>query len=99
MLGIPIIAAVTRAPAAGVLVFFAGIATMGISTFIHILTLPVEWDASFSRALPVLERGGYLSREDLSGARRILRAAALTYVASSLASLINLWRWLAVLRR
>ena len=99
MLGIPIVAGITRTPAAGLFVLLAGIATMGIGTLIHFLTLPVEWDASFNRALPVLEKGGYLSREDLYGARRILKAAALTYVAASLASLLNLWRWIAIMRR
>ncbi len=99
MLGIPIVAAITRTPAAGLFVLFAGIATMGIGTLIHFLTLPVEWDASFNRALPVLEKGGYLPPQDLSGARRILKAAALTYVAASLASLLNLWRWIAIMRR
>ncbi len=99
MLGIPIVAGITRAPGAGLFVMFAGITTMGIGTLIHLLTLPVEWDASFRRALPVLEQGGYLSREDLSGARRILKAAALTYVAGSMASLLNLWRWIAMMRR
>jgi Zn-dependent membrane protease YugP len=99
MLGIPIVAGITRTPAAGLFVLFAGIATMGIGTLIHFLTLPVEWDASFNRALPVLEKGGYLSREDLYGARRILKAAAFTYVAASLASLLNLWRWIAIMRR
>ncbi|WP_447970013.1 zinc metallopeptidase [Nitrospira sp. M1] len=99
MLGIPIVAAITRAPGAGLLVMIAGIATMGIGTLIHFLTLPVEWDASFRRALPVLEQGGYLSPEDLSGARKILKAAALTYVAGSMASLLNLWRWIAMMRR
>lgn len=99
MLGIPIVAGMTRTPAAGLFVLFAGIATMGIGTLIHFITLPVEWDASFNRALPVLEKGGYLSREDLYGARRILKAAALTYVATSLASLLNLWRWIAIMRR
>ncbi len=99
MLGIPVAAALTRVPAAGLLVFLAGLATMGIATLVHLVTLPVEWDASFRRALPVLEQDGYLSREDLHGARRILTAAALTYVASSLASLLNLWRWIALLRR
>ena len=99
MLGIPIVAGITRTPAAGLFLLFAGIATMGIGTLIHFLTLPVEWDASFNRALPVLEKGGYLSREDLYGARRILKAAALTYVAGSLASLLNLWRWIAIMRR
>jgi Zn-dependent membrane protease YugP len=99
MLGIPIVAGITRTPAAGLLVFLAGIATMGIGTLIHFLTLPVEWDASFNRALPVLEKGGYLTPADLHGARRILKAAALTYVAASLASLLNLWRWIAIMRR
>ena len=99
MMGIPIAAALARTPAAGVLVMVAGLATMGISTLVHLVTLPVEWDASFRRALPVLRQGNYLSLEDERGARRILTAAALTYVAASLASLLNLWRWIAFLRR
>ena len=99
MMGIPIAAAVARTPMAGVVVMMAGMATMGISTLVHLVTLPVEWDASFRRALPVLQQGNYLSPDDERGARRILTAAALTYVAASLASLLNLWRWIAFLRR
>jgi hypothetical protein len=99
MMGIPIAAALAQTPVAGVLVLVAGMATMGISTLVHLVTLPVEWDASFRRALPVLQQGNYLSPEDEQGARRILTAAALTYVAASLASLLNLWRWIAFLRR
>jgi Zn-dependent membrane protease YugP len=99
MLGIPIAAAVAQTPVAGVFVLLAGMATMGISTLVHLLTLPVEWDASFRRALPVLQQGNYLSPADEQGARRILTAAALTYVAASLASLLSLWRWIAFLRR
>ena len=72
---------------------------MGISTLVHLITLPVEWDASFSRALPILQRGGYLSNKDMQGARHILTAAAFTYVAASLASLLNLWRWIMLLLR
>jgi uncharacterized protein len=99
MMGIPIATALARTPMAGILVMMAGMATMGISTLVHLITLPVEWDASFRRALPVLQQGGYLSTGDMQGARRILVAAALTYVAASLASLLNLWRWVAFLRR
>jgi len=99
MMGIPIATALARTPVAGILVLLAGMATMGISTLVHLLTLPVEWDASFRRALPVLQQGNYLSPDDMQGARRILTAAALTYVAASLASLLNLWRWVAFLRR
>ncbi len=99
MMGIPIATALARTPAAGVLVMVAGMMTMGISTLVHLVTLPVEWDASFRRALPVLQQRNYLSPDDMQGARRILIAAALTYVAASLASLLNLWRWVAFLRR
>jgi len=98
-MGIPLATALARTPMAGILVLMAGIATMGISTLVHLLTLPVEWDASFRRALPALQQGNYLSSDDMRGARRILTAAALTYVAASLASLLNLWRWVAFLRR
>ncbi|MBI5672878.1 MAG: zinc metallopeptidase [Nitrospirae bacterium] len=99
MMGIPIAAAVARTPLASVVVLMAGMATMGISTLVHLVTLPVEWDASFGRALPVLRQGRYLSSDDERGARSILTAAALTYVAASLASLLNLWRWIGFLRR
>jgi len=99
MMGIPIATALARTPTAGVFVLLAGMATMGIATLVHLITLPVEWDASFRRALPVLQQGNYLSSDDMQGARRILIAAALTYVAASLASLLNLWRWIAFLRR
>jgi len=99
MMGIPIATALTKTPAAGVFVLVAGMMTMGIATLVHLVTLPVEWDASFRRALPVLQQGNYLSPDDMQGARRILIAAALTYVAASLASLLNMWRWIAFLRR
>lgn len=99
MMGIPIATALTRTPSAGILVMVAGMATMGIATLVHLVTLPVEWDASFRRALPILQQRNYLSPDDMRGARRILIAAALTYVAASLASLLNLWRWIAFLRR
>ena len=99
MLGIPIAATLAQSPVAGVVVLVAGMATMGIATLVHLVTLPVEWDASFRRALPILQQRNYLSPQDERGARRILTAAALTYVAASLASLLNLWRWIAFLRR
>jgi Zn-dependent membrane protease YugP len=57
------------------------------------LTLPVELDASFRRALPILEMGRFLDAGDMLGARTVLRAAALTYVASSLVSLVNIARF------
>jgi hypothetical protein len=99
MIMMPIITVVARIPAAGVLMFLGGLASLGTSVVVHLVTLPVEWDASFKRALPILKKGQYISVNDQGAARRILMACALTYVASSLASLLNLWRWIAILRR
>ncbi len=99
LLSAPFIGLITRAPAPGVLLFLAGFLTLGLSVLVHLATLPTEFDASFARALPMLERGGYLRPEDEPHARRLLQAAALTYVAGSLASLLNVARWFAILRR
>jgi Zn-dependent membrane protease YugP len=98
LLATPLLGALTRSPAIVVLELGAGILVMSISVLVHAVTLPVEFDASFNRALPVLDKGGYLPKADLPAARRILKACALTYVASSLASLLNLWRWIRLLR-
>jgi Zn-dependent membrane protease YugP len=99
MVMIPVVAIIARIPAAGLLIFLGGLASLGTSVIVHLVTLPVEWDASFKRALPILKKGGYISKKDQLAARQILTACALTYVASSLASLLNLWRWIAILRR
>jgi Zn-dependent membrane protease YugP len=99
IIAIPLIAVLSRAPSAGLLFLVAGLASFGSAALVHLLTLPVELDASFRRALPLLQAGGYLRQADLRGARHILGAAAFTYVAASLASLLNLWRWLRLLRR
>jgi len=96
--GTMLISGVARAPGLALLGVTAGILTLAISVLIHLVTLPVEFDASFKRALPELDRGGYLPKTDLPGARRILRACAFTYVAASLANLLNLWRWIRYLR-
>ncbi|MEM9209642.1 MAG: zinc metallopeptidase, partial [Pseudomonadota bacterium] len=95
----PIIAAITRAPGASAIAFLAGMATLLSSTVVHFVTLPTELDASFARALPMLEKERILKEVDKPHARKLLRAAALTYVSASLASLLNVARWWAILRR
>lgn len=77
----------------------AAILSMVLGVVLNLVTLPVEWDASFGKALPLLENGEYLSAEDMASARQILTAAALTYVAASLSSLLNLGVLARVLRR
>ena len=99
LMAAPFIGILTRAPSLGLLMVLGGLLSLGASTVVHFVTLPTEWDASFRRALPLLEQGGILKPVDLPHARRLLTAAALTYVASSLASLLNVARWWALLRR
>ncbi len=94
----PLLAVVLRLPGIMLWMLGAGLLMMLMMAVAHLITLPVETDASFGRALPLLEKGDYLHPEDKAAARRILRAAALTYVAQSLASLINLGLWMRILR-
>ena len=95
----PVIVAVTRAPVMGVLFLVGGFLTLGAATLVHLVTLPMEMHASFARALPMLEKGNYLIKGDEPHARKILRAAAWTYVSASLMTLLNIGRWWAILRR
>jgi len=99
MIAVPVLAGLTRAPSVGVLMLVGGFATLCIPVLVHLLTLPTEFDASFKRALPLLTSGDYIPSEDIPAARKILMACALTYVASSLIGLLNVWRWIRVLRR
>ena len=99
MFAVPIVTLITRIPHSGLLLFLFGFGSMALATLVHIVTLPVEWDASFNKALPILREGNYIDERDEKAVREILRAAALTYVAASLASLLNLARWMAFLRR
>ena len=95
----PFIGALTRAPGLSLLMFGAGLLTLGTTTMIHFATLPTELDASFGRALPMLDEYRILKSADRPHARRLLKAAAFTYVAASLMSLLNIARWWAILRR
>jgi len=99
LMAAPFIGMLTRAPSISLLMIAGGMMSLGAATLVHLVTLPTEWDASFRRALPMLEHGEILHPVDLPHARRLLTAAALTYVAASLASLLNIARWWALLRR
>lgn len=96
---IPIIMAITRAPSAGIAMFVIGLGSMLLGTLIQLVTLPVEIDASFNKALPVLKEGNYINDKDEKSITKILRAAAFTYLAGSLSSLLNLWRWVAIFKK
>lgn len=93
----PFVFAVVHSPALLALQIAAGIALLGIRVAVHVATLPVEFDASFGKALPVLERGRYLARDDMPAARQVLKAAAWTYVAAALATLLDVVRWFRII--
>ena len=95
----PLLAIATKAPQLGGLMFIAGFLTLASTTVVHFVTLPTEFNASFDRALPLLERHRILHKSDAPHARRLLTAAALTYVSASLMSLRNIARWWAILVR
>lgn len=95
----PVLIPLLHTPFIALVTFTAGFISMGIPVIIHLNTLPVEMDASFKRALPLLEEGNYLNEKDLKESRKILKACAMTYVAASLSSLFNLWKWFKAVRR
>ena len=73
----------------------AGIALFALVVLFALITLPVEFNAS-SRALATLEGQGYLDAEEMTGARKVLNAAAMTYVASALSAILQLVRLIAI---
>ncbi|MFN3547729.1 MAG: zinc metallopeptidase [Mesorhizobium sp.] len=97
-LAAPVLTVIIRSPAALAGTIGLGIALLSVRVVVNLVTLPVETDASFAKALPILKDGGYLSEGDLPAARNVLRAAAFSYVAGALISLINLARWIRLLR-
>ena len=76
---------------------YVGIACFSLTLLFSLVTLPVEFNAS-GRALRVLEQQGYLSSEEMDGARAVLNAAAMTYVAAAISSLLQLVRLLVIAR-
>ena len=70
---------------------WAGIFLFGLSVLFQLITLPVEFNAS-ARALKALSEGGMMTSEELAGARKVLTAAAMTYVAALFVSLMSLFR-------
>ena len=98
MLAAPIMLVLARTPQVLLLEIAAGVVILGMSLAMHAFTLPVEFDASFRRALPVLKAGRYIPDADMPAARKILKAAAFTYVAAAAMSLLDVARWIRVLR-
>ena len=74
-----------------------GIALFAVAVVFQIITLPVEFDAS-SRAIKLLSENDFLDKTEIPGVKKVLGAAALTYIASTLAAVLNLVRYILISR-
>ena len=95
----PIIGIIMRHPMPFSLLLFLGLSGFIARMMVHAVTLPIEFDASFSKALPILREGNYVSQSNEKAVSRVLKAAALTYVSAALADILNLSRWIFILLR
>ena len=93
----PVGAFVAKSPAVMGITIGAAVATMLASVVMYAAILPEEYDASFNKALPMLQRG-YVTEDHMPAVKQVLKAAAYTYVAAALAEVLSLWRWIAVFR-
>lgn len=95
-LSIPLIILGLLFSASGLIVLaYAGVACFAMSTVFQLVTLPTEFNAS-RRALNALSSYGILSRDELGDAKKVLSAAAMTYVAALAVSLMQLLRLLLI---
>lgn len=86
----------SQGQAYGQWIMYVGIGLYGLSTLFALVTLPVEYNAS-RRAKKMLLDDGILSPDEITGAKKVLSAAALTYVASLLTSLVYFLRLIIML--
>jgi uncharacterized protein len=99
LMAMPVVLLLLRAPQVVFALAAVAITVQLVSILIYLIVLPEEWDASFNKALPILVDGQYVEANQVASVRQVLKAAALTYVAGALADILNLARWVAVLRR
>ena len=91
LFSVPLVTIVLKVPHAILLTAIVGVVTMIASALMYVAILPEEYDASFNKALPILENG-YIPSQHIPAIRQVLRAAALTYFAAALVDTIRLLR-------
>jgi len=82
----------------GQTVFYIGIAMFSFAVLFYLVTLPVELDAS-RRALQILKNDQLLAGEELKGAKKVLSAAAMTYIAAAASAILTLLRLISYAKR
>jgi Zn-dependent membrane protease YugP len=96
---LPLVGFAVRSPIVMGAIIAASLLLQLAGALAYLIILPEEWDASFNKAMPVLIEGEYINEAQIPAVRKILKAAALTYFASALANMLNIGRWLMILRR
>ncbi len=96
---VPFIAVLLRVPGAVIGFVALGLLFQLLGALAYLVILPEEWDASFRKAMPILIEGEYVSDADIPAVQSVLKAAAFTYFAAALADLLNIRRWIMILRR
>lgn len=99
LLALPVVTFALNSPAAFMAFVGLSLAFQLAGAAMYLIVLPEEFDASFNKALPILEEGEYLQGHMLPAARKVLKAAALTYCAGALANVVNIGRWFMILVR
>ena len=99
LLLVPVAGLVFKAPPVIIGLIVASLVLQLLGAGAYLIMLPEEWDASFNKALPILAEGEYVPEDQLPAVRKVLQAAALTYFAGALASIVNIGRWALLLRR
>ncbi|HEY7773760.1 MAG TPA: zinc metallopeptidase [Marinagarivorans sp.] len=96
---LPIITGVLKSPVIFGLAIGLSLLLQIAAALTYLIILPEEWDASFNKALPILQQGEYVPEHYQPAIRKVLKAAALTYFAAALANVLNIGRWFMILRR
>ena len=95
----PFAGVLAKIPGVVIALLLAALAGAIAVALVQLANLPLEYDASFNQALPILIEGEYITQAEVGPVKQILRAAAFTYVAAALTSLVSLRYWLSILRR
>ncbi|MFT5421198.1 MAG: Zn-dependent membrane protease YugP [Candidatus Endobugula sp.] len=94
----PLVGGIVKLPLISFITLVFGVLTMLLSVLLHLAVLPEEWDASFNKALPILDQGHYVPKEYIPAIRQVLKACAFTYVAAALMNILRMWRWFRLIR-
>lgn len=99
LLALPVVTFLFKTPLAIIAFIILSLVFQLAGAAMYLIVLPEELDASFKKALPILQEGNYLPEHMLPAARKVLTAAALTYCAAALANVLNIGRWFMILLR